>query len=92
MYGPLVLAGRLGTDGLGKEMLYSEYSTTPPGEAIFAPVIRTSAKDPIGWLKPVPGQPLTFETVGQEKTISLIPLYKLFGERYATYWKTAIES
>jgi len=89
MYGPLVLAGRLGAEGLTKEMFYAEYSTTPRGEQIFAPVIATNSKDPLGWLKPVSGQPLTFQTVGQAKTISLIPLYRLFGERYAVYWKTA---
>ncbi len=89
MYGPLVLAGRLGTEGLTKQMFYSEYSTAPAGEPIPAPAIATSPKDPLGWLKPVSGQPLTFQTVGQEKQISLIPLYKLFGERYAVYWKTA---
>jgi hypothetical protein len=42
----------------------------------------------LGWLKPVFSQPLTFQTVGQEKVITLIPLYRLFGERYAVYWKT----
>jgi hypothetical protein len=89
MYGPLVLAGRLGAEGLTKQMFYAEGSTTPHGDAIPGPVIVTSRKDPAGWLKPVSGQALTFQTVGQEKQISLIPLYKLFGERYAVYWKTA---
>jgi hypothetical protein len=89
MYGPLVLAGRLGTEGLTMEMFYSEYSTVPPGQQIFAPAITTGPKDPVGWLKPVADQPLTFQSVGQDKTISLIPLYKLFGERYAVYWKMA---
>ncbi len=89
MYGPLVLAGRLGTQGLTKPMFYAEYSTTPHGDAISVPAIATSSKDPLGWLEVVASQPLTFQTVGQEKQISLIPLYKLFGERYAVYWKTA---
>ena len=89
MYGPLVLAGRLGTEGLTKEMFYGEYSPTPPGEQIFAPVITTSRNDPVGWLKSVADQPLTFQTVEQKKQITLVPLYKLFGERYAVYWKTA---
>jgi hypothetical protein len=89
MYGPLVLAGRLGTEGLTKEMFYSQYSSTPPGEQIFAPAITFRRNDPLGWLKPVSGQPLTFQTVGQAKVISLIPLYRLFGERYVVYWKTA---
>jgi len=48
----------------------------------------TSPNDPVGWLKPVSDQPLTFQTVGQAQKISLIPLYRLFGERYAVYWKT----
>jgi hypothetical protein len=90
MYGPLVLAGRLGTEGLTKEMFYAESATTPPGGPVFPPVIATSRQDPLGWLKPVTGQPLTFATVGQAEAISLIPLYRLFGERYAVYWKTAM--
>ncbi|MFZ0964060.1 MAG: beta-L-arabinofuranosidase domain-containing protein [Terriglobia bacterium] len=89
MYGPLVLAGRLGTEGLTKSMAYSGHDTAPTGDPIPVSAIAISAKDPLGWLKPVSGQPLTFQTVGQEKQISLIPLYKLFGERYAVYWKTA---
>jgi len=88
MFGPLVLAGRLGTEGLTKSMFYSGYDTSPHGDPIPVPAIATSANDPAGWLERVPGGPLTFQTVGQARKISLIPLYKLFGERYAVYWKT----
>jgi hypothetical protein len=90
--GPLVLAGRLGTEGLTKSMFYSEYDTAPSGDPIPVPAIATSANDPVGWLEPVSGEPLTFQTVGQAQKISLIPLYKLFGERYAVYWKTTSAS
>ena len=48
MYGPLVLAGRLGTEGLTKQMFYAEYSTTPHGDPIPAPVIATSSQGPAG--------------------------------------------
>jgi hypothetical protein len=89
MYGPLVLAGRLGAEGLTKQSFSMEYNTVPPGPQIFPPVIIASRNDPLGWLKPVAGQSLTFQTVGQGKAISLIPLYRIFGERYAVYWKTA---
>ena len=89
MYGPLVLAGRLGTAGLTKQMFFGEYSNIPQGEPIPVSAIATSSKDPVGWLKPAASEPLTFQTVGQEKATRLIPLYKLFGERYAVYWKTA---
>jgi hypothetical protein len=92
MYGPLVLAGRLGTEGLTKSMFYSEYDTAPGGDPIPVPAIATSANDPVGWLEPVAGEPLTFQTVGQARKINLIPLYKLFGERYAVYWKTTSPS
>jgi len=92
MYGPLVLAGRLGSEGLSQSMCYSEYDTAPPGDPIPVPALSTSAKDPVGWLRPVSGQPLTFQAVGQAQQITLIPLYKLFGERYAVYWKTTSAS
>jgi hypothetical protein len=73
-------------------MFYSEYDTAPSGDPIPVPAVATSANDPAGWLEPVPGEPLTFQTVGQARKISLIPLYKLFGERYAVYWKTTSAS
>ena len=88
MYGPLVLAGRLGTAGLSKSMFYPGYDTAPSGDPIPVPAIATSPNDPVGWLKPVSDQSLTFQTVGQAQKLTLIPLYKLFGERYAVYWKT----
>ena len=89
MYGPLVLAGRLGAAGLTEDMFYSEWATAPKGDPIPAPAISRSPNDPVGWLKPSSDQPLTFETVGQAENLTLIPLYRLFGERYAVYWKTA---
>jgi len=88
MYGPLVLAGRLGSEGLTQEMVYVGAQTFPAGEAIPAPAVRNSSQDPLGWIKPVAGQPQSFETVGQERPVNIIPLYKLFGERYVVYWKT----
>jgi hypothetical protein len=88
MYGPLVLAGRLGSEGLKKSMFYAGYDTAPEGDPIPVPALATSPSDPVGWLKPVSGQPLTFQTAEQAQKITLIPLYKLFGERYAVYWKT----
>jgi DUF1680 family protein len=87
MYGPLVLAGRLGAEGLTKEMFYGGYNPVPKGESGEAPTMTVDAKDPLGWIEPVPNQPLTFRTVGQSRNLTLIPLYRLFGERYAVYWK-----
>lgn len=88
MYGPLVLAGRLGAEGLTKAMVYVGYDTSPGGDPVPVPAIAADSKDPLGWVEPVPNQALTFRTAGQNETLTLIPLYKLFGERYAVYWKT----
>jgi uncharacterized protein len=88
MYGPLVLAGRLGSSGLTPGMQHAGYNTVPPGDPVPVPAIANSAQDPLGWLKQASQPPLSFQTVGQPRDISLIPLYRLFGERYAVYWKT----
>ncbi len=89
MYGQLALAGRLGAEGLTKQVFYAENSTTATRDAIPAPAIATSRKDLVDWLKPVLTQALIFQTPGQERPIIVIPLYDSFGERYAVYWKTA---
>jgi uncharacterized protein len=92
LHGPLVLAGRLGAGGLGPETLRAE-PTRPRevpeyrAEALPAPPIRTASPDPTAWLRPVPGRSQSYETVGQEKALRLEPLYQIFDERYAVYWK-----
>ena len=89
MYGPLVLAGQLGGQGLSRALTYPGYDTAPTGEPIPVPAIATSSKHPAGWVEPVPGAPLAFRTVGQQPNLNLVPLYGLSGERYAVYWKVS---
>ena len=89
MYGPLVLAGRLGDQGLTAALTYPEYNTAPKGEPIPVPAIASSAKNPTGWVEPVSGTPLAFRTTGQDQNISIIPLYRLADEHYAVYWKVS---
>ena len=87
MYGPLVLAGRLGSENLSEAMVHIGYDTSPGGKPAPVPAIAASPKEPLGWVEPVPNQPLSFRLREASQQISLIPLYKLFGERYAVYWK-----
>jgi DUF1680 family protein len=87
LYGPLVLAGRLGSQSLTPAMTYVGYDTSPGGNAVPAPQMKNGSKDSTAWVEPVPGQALTFRTVGQEENVNLVPLCRLFGERYAVYWK-----
>jgi hypothetical protein len=35
----------------------------------------------------VKGEPLAFRSTGQPEAIALAPFYKIWGERYATYWQ-----
>jgi uncharacterized protein len=92
MYGPLVLAARLGTAGLTAENLRAgptavrkvpEYTAEP---LPAAPIVTRSA-DPSSWLTPVEGGALEFRTRGQERDLALIPLNRILDERFAVYFK-----
>ncbi len=86
MYGPVVLAGRL-EEARPRRATKSGEDYSPAGEPVPAPTIETDSLESVSWLEPLPQQPLTFRTVSQSRTITLIPLYKICGERYAVYWK-----
>lgn len=94
LYGPIVLAGRLGKEKLTKEMQYDtstgESELSPRGEALGEANIEIRASEDIhsaSWVKPAEGKAMTFETVGQKSPNELIPLNRISGERYAVYWK-----
>jgi DUF1680 family protein len=89
MYGPLVLAGQLGTSGLTKEMMYSDpkHQQQLQGSPVPAPDFTAVSKDPNAWVKPVAGQPLTFRTTGQTQDLTLVAFNRLFDQRYAVYWR-----
>jgi DUF1680 family protein len=85
MYGPLVLAGRLGSKGLTHDLIYGPLG---PDEARTIPVpVLVGSGDSPDWVEPVPGQTLAFQTEGQRNRIDLVPFYQLYDERYTVYWK-----
>jgi DUF1680 family protein len=88
MYGPLVLAGRLGTDGLTEDMQTGQYDADYSGAP--APV-QDIVADPAGppWVESVAGEPLAFRTAGQKREIAFVPLNAIDGERYAVYFNVA---
>jgi len=92
MYGPLVLAGPLGKEGLTPQVLRAEPTkprTVPEyqGKPVAAPTLVARSDDPGAWIRPVPGRVLEFRTTGQATDVSLVPLNRIFDERYAVYWK-----
>lgn len=88
MYGPLVLAGELGGEGLTEENTHTSRNWYKFGEAVasVSPLIVRS-DNMSDWIKPVVGGRLTFRTVGQEREVTLVPYYKLFDQRYVVYWR-----
>ena len=93
LYGPLVLAGRLGTAGLTPAVLRAEPTaprTVPEykSEPVAAPTLHPRSARLADWVRPVPGRPLEFHAAtGQEADVTLVPLANLFDERYAVYWR-----
>jgi hypothetical protein len=92
MYGPLVLAARLGRVGLDAAHLRAAPTrprTVPeyPLPPVPAPTITTTVLDPASWLEPLAGRPLAFRTAGQAQPLTLEPLNAIFDERYAVYFR-----
>lgn len=94
LYGPVVLAGRLGSQDLTQQMQYdSDHGTTELGPR-GAPegTMEAEVKTPedirsVAWVEPVKGQPLVFRASGKGAETTLVPLSEIFGERYGVYWK-----
>ena len=89
MYGPLVLAGQLGSEGLTSQNVHTtqNWFRFPENQiAKMSPLIVDSG-DINDWIKPIAGKPLTFKTIGQSEDITLVPYHKLFMQKYVIYWK-----
>jgi uncharacterized protein len=96
MYGPLVLAGELGTQNLDPKQIYSDDKFLHGGFSNIA--VPQFAGDPNAldkWIQPVTSpigskdKPLAFRTVsaGRPEDVILSPFYRLFNERYCVYWR-----
>ena len=96
MYGPMVLAGRLGKVDVPREMVYTteNWFNFPEGHLVEAPVIVTTERDPSLWIKPVQGRPLTFRTVGvgRPNDVTLVPYHRLWNQKYNIYWRLTDET
>ena len=89
MYGPLVLAGDLGRDGLDAIRRYGP--SAPPIGRVKTPVIPALVGDVSGITKKItsdPARPLQFKTTGlaQPHDVTLVPFYRIVDQRYTVYW------
>ncbi len=90
LYGPILLAGDLGKEGLDETRRYGP--SAPPLARLKTPVIPALVveRDRLaGAVKPVAGAPLTFRTegIGRPHDVTLVPFYKAYDVRYTVYWK-----
>jgi len=86
LYGPLVLAGDLGNEGLTERMVNGQEGPNTFRMQMQAPVFKAAGDDPASWIKPA-DQPLTFRTTGQQKDVTLEPLHSITDKRYSVYWQ-----
>jgi uncharacterized protein len=91
LYGPLVLAGRLGTEGISPETLRAEPTkprTVPEfrGRAVEAPRVGSRGEAATEWVEPT-GRPLEFRTRNQGQATILVPFAQVIDERYLIYWE-----
>ena len=92
LYGPIVLAGQLGEAGMDAPIPYAAgdqgayFNVSDPS----VPVLITDGKPLDSWIKPVAGQPLTFQTVGvgRPNDVTLKPFNTTYFSRYTVYWDT----
>ena len=88
LYGPIVLAGELGTNNLPDPLAttQTQFNNVPDPAA---PMLVTTAGSLLQRVKPVSGRPLTFRTrgIGRPQDVTLEPFYQIHRQRYTVYWK-----
>jgi DUF1680 family protein len=94
LYGPIVLAGALGSAGIapGSDLIVSErdYGTVFP-ETAAVPTLAVAPEKLREHIVPVAGPPLTFRTVGigRPDEVTLMPYFRIAHQHYNLYWTTS---
>jgi DUF1680 family protein len=86
MYGPLVLAGQMGRDGLTNEMVYGMEGPSYTGKFTDAPMPRVAAGAHEAWAAKT-SDPLRFRAPGASAATEMKPLYQIDDERYTIYYQ-----
>lgn len=90
-YGPVVLAGEMGTTGMTGRAPYSDpnqhndyytYDFKVPGD--IQKSLQLDKNNLSAGIKAVDGKPLTFKT--KKEGVTLRPLYDIHRQRYVVYW------
>jgi DUF1680 family protein len=102
MYGPLVLAGRMGHQDLSQTDIVGpsapstmvDVDEIADGKNPFAmPTVPAAATDDTGWIVAAEGgEPLQFATRGLKHELAVSPLYQILDERYTVYFKVPMKT
>jgi uncharacterized protein len=89
LYGPIALAGELGTNGMPANLYARGQGDLNRVPTPAVPSLVTTPDGLISHVKAVRGKPLTFRTqgIGRPQDITLIPFYETHHERYSVYWQ-----
>ncbi len=92
LYGPIVLAGRLGRKGItpGADIIVNERTYGDVlNDEVDVPVLIGDSHEIVRKIKPSPESALMFDTtgIGHPRDVSLMPYYRVVHERYNLYWK-----
>ena len=94
LFGPIVLAGELGSDNLPNLYLVkqTDLSRSPAPEVPV--LVAENAASALTHIRSTPSGPLAFRTegLGRPGDVSLIPFYKLHHQRYSVYWRLLSEA
>jgi hypothetical protein len=90
LYGPIVLAGDLGSEGIDSTM---RYGPSEPHlrklKPMSMPAVVCDRNKVLAGITPVVGSTLEFHTSAntQPENIQLVPFFRMFKDRYTVYWK-----
>ena len=88
VYGPIVLAGDFGREGLNDALILRRKGPDTGKAPMKVPGLRSGGRNLEEWIKPAGSDPLTFRVAGQNPALTLRPLARLWG-RFATYWNVS---
>lgn len=93
-FGPVVLGGELGTEGMPKSQEARDQGKFRKIPDPIVPSLEIGHKPVELWVKRVPGQSLNFRTdgVGRPDDVTLVPFYREYHERYTVYWNVLNEA
>lgn len=94
MYGPIVLAGRLGRKGIapGSDIIVNERTSGDMlNEPVAVPKLLGSPDEIVRRINRLSGSSLVFRTdrIGDPHDVELVPYFRIAHERFNLYWNTS---